>query len=814
MALIRGVARVTVDNPDADGMVTLQGLGRTWRWQEKDGSPGSRVVPTEQVWLYSVPISEAYRQRDAVAWSSGASYSPGQVVIANTVLSRCITAHTAGEANHPNSGDTAAAYWSRVAPPSEYIPELQGCGPRGYAVKADMVLADWTQGVGTWYLAQYGGTPQAQYLWWPGAGVDEYAQAYSTTYRYQDVALWLWRAGAPDGQVIPAYTLIALPGETTGYTWALYLPLNAQATDIKYPRLLYGPTGTTLDPAQHCVDEWQAPCMISTATQQAREEYLSISNPDGHLLIRYSEAPEGWLYRPTGGVTLPRSGLVVEPHGHAVAFNAAPITYPTESFCTPRVRLTVPAWITQTGCTYYQVAHEPGPEADGNLQAATNYVLTTTDAQRADGAEYWGKPLVKFVSDGYRQPVCYAVAELWPPTFSAARSEPVSLTGTGQTLWAEGHVDDTWRGATCRIGLRVAPADSVWKGNNKVSVDAGWAEGGGTTDPTVTASRQFTGYVTNQQRRKGSEELGFVEVELTCEDGIAARLLGKRFMWQHAAYGGLTTGTEVEYGEDTGREGEFAYYQRIPITAGDLVHHILNRAGVPDALIHSHIVNSTGSLAWHLPRAQRGGDLLWDFAADEEVVSALDKIAQAVYAYFGVDQNGTYGMWSRSVYGGTPDFVLDDDTTTEADFAYEVTSERGYDEFRNYVVAVVGQGANTSSWVAPTYPAATHTVTSDPDFIGEDWWEILLETDASGDYAAMLLAMQRYSELVKRRQVVRWSGPGRAALFPGHFVRVDSSGLDVPVGTVFRIVDKSWRVEQTSGEFTTNFIGVKEADPV
>jgi hypothetical protein len=821
MALIRGVAAVTLDNPDADGCLLLSGAGWTWRFAERDGDPTSRTLPTEQVWKYAVPLQEAhnYVTSGLPWWTSGAAYQKDTEVAYGTgnptPVYRCLAGHTAASENAPLLGADWQAYWSPFGGPTEYIPELHGCGPRGSALKQDMVLANWTQDYGTWYVAQAGGSPPAQYLWWPGAGADSYGQVVSVGTFYPQVALWLYRAGAPDGQVWPTFTVIAFQPATGPYIYALYLPLNAQATDLKYPRLLRAPRDTTLDPAQHTVEEWQSSSLQGNAgLGETQEEYLTLENTDGRLFFRTSGGGDAWTYKPAGGIELGPGTLLLEAYGHAVAFNAQQITFPTTSYATPRTGVAAPFWCNGTR-TYYHVGTDPGPY-DYSGAAQSNYVQVSPLTSPFLGDP---KPLIKFVSDGHHRPLCYAVAQVHPPVFTEGRSDPQALEGTGVTVSVSGRVDDTWRGATCEVVLRVDPDGYVLTGNNKVTVDTGWlvVEGTEATIATGAVERQFTGYMTRQERSRTADDLGKVTVKLHCEDGIASRLLGKKFMWQHAVYGGLSYGTDYyntdTEDEGTERYGKFAYHTNTKLPAGVVVRHILNRAGVPDALIADGVLNCTGNLALPLAGADQLGNLLFDFQADEEVVSALDKIAGVLGGYFGVGVDGKYGVFSRATYaaGDAVDWTLSDSTLTDADLIYEISAERGYDEFRNYVAAIVGQGASAATSITPVWRAGSHATTSDPDFMGDDWWEMILEADASGAAAAILLAQQRHAALLKRGQVLRWTTPGKPDLWPGHLVSVDAVGLDVTSGTVFRIVQKDWSIEPNSGEYVCNFLGVKES---
>jgi len=810
MALVRGVAAVTLDNPDADGRLELAGGGRTWRFVERESDPHARGGPQESVWSYAPSVADVHNGdcSGLPQWGSGAAYLVGDEVarINRFVGYRCLRAHTAASSNAPGTGADWAAYWTPLAGASELLADLHGCGPRGYADKADMLLANWTQQQGTWYLAQVGSSPPAQYLWWPGGGANTYGRVASVPNFYPHLALWLQRAGAPDGQVWPTYTLVCLRPATGDYWYALYLPLDTQATDLKYPRLLRAPANITFDPGEHTVEEFQGGNLAATGgLGEAREEYLAVENTDNHLFFRNSEGREAWSYAPMGGLELAPGPVLLEAYGHSLAFNLQPLRFPTAGYVTPRQRASTPAWVSADR-SYYLVNHDPGPY-DAWGTARNNFVSVQSQYAYGGGV---AKPLVKFVTDGYHRPVCYAVAEFHSPTFSAARSSPQALAGTGKTVSVSGRVDDTWRGATCEVVLRVEQGEYLLKGNEKMTVDAGWATGTTDTAVSTSTSRQFTGYVLSATREKRADEQGKVYLTLNAEDGIGARLKAKKYMWLQPVLGGLTVGQDF-----LGDDGKFLYHTSTKVPAGTIVRHLLNCAGVPDALIHSSILACTGALAWHLPAADRKGDLLLDYRADEEVLAVLDKIATLLGGYFGVDQNGTYTIAQRTAYaaGGAVDWTLDDDTATDADMVYEVSAERGFDEFRNYVACVVGQGDGAVSFATPLWPAPSHTLTSSRDFIGDDWWEILVETEASGASAAVLQAQQRYVEAYKRRHVLRWTTPGKHDLWPGDVVAVQASGLDVPSGTVFRLIEKNWRIEADSGDYRCDFLGVKEVEP-
>ncbi len=709
MALVRGAVSVTIDNPDADGIIALygQGYGYTWRFRSKD-DVGDRNLPLEPEWDYA----------------------------------------TGG---------------------AEYLPALKGCAPRGIAYRYDMNLGAWPQTHGVWREVVCASHPQKKFLWYANANPDEYGHITSSIEIGPNVAIWMFRSCPPDDQTQAAFTTVALFPAASGDSWMYYLPLNAQEEGWKFPRLLRVPRGTSLpvtDPDAYTVDEYQSGPL---AKGTAHDAVFTIQNTDGHLIACWSDTPEDWVYRPSGGIYLGGCDLAIQAQGHSLAFNAQPIRYPATAYARVRSKLTTPVWAAASH-SYYPLYYAPS-----GCTVATN----SADTDDSPSPLNPDRPWVKFTTNGQERPVAYAVKQWHTPEFTTARSSALNLDGPGVVLEARGSCNDSWRGSTCDLTLRVDPDQYLFKGNNKVTVDVGWTEAATPTSAPPPA-RQFTGYITSLSREKRADELGKVYLNLHCEDTIAARLQGKKYIRQQSAFA----------------------FQPLVST----FQYLLLCAGVPTTLIDTSLINPQDYV---LPIADRQGDLLFDFGSDTEIVSALDTIAEACGHYWGVTVAGTCFMARRPEYSGTPNFTLDASTVTETDLVYELSSERGDADFRNYMYVVAGQGAQAQAGWASDYD--THYGTGTPDYIGEDWWEVVVDPDSSAEQAgfrAMLLLRER----LKHRQIVKWETAGKNDLWPNHYVLVDAatSGIDVEAGTILRILQKDWSVVMGTGEYRCSFLAAKE----
>jgi len=733
MGLLQGICRVQINYQDADGMIAQygHGFGKTWKFD--DVKPG-------EIWHGN----RAQVQRTQV--------------------------------------------WDYAGGDCEVIPEIGGAAPRGVATPYNMTLDNWTVESGLWRDTVITGQADKDFLWYYDGNPDQSGVVTSVAEFWPNLAFYLRHYSMPYNQTEEVFISIIFYGNdgaderpkgSSGYYYAYYLPLFAPDT-FKYARLCRV-LATTFDARQalgqdglqvatDTIDEWQRGAMRPIGQQEASlADAFTVENTDGHLLLSWAEVNATWLWRPEGGVELERGKIGIAVQGHPVQVRVLPIEYPTSATLQPYSSLTIPYWMNETH-GYYFLGSRPTGTA----------ITVTGSGAAATNPDY---PKITFTGPKYKRAVCYAVYQLHDPEFTAARSTSEWLfdgseTGTRPVISAQGSVNNSWRGASCDLELRCGLDEFVWKGNEKVTVDVDWETVTTSYTPgdTFGTDRQFTGYIKEQHRERTPDDLAHVHLQLHCQDGIAARLDGKKKMANRAAAGGMDA---------------YIYLRHLLLCCGVAAANIdlseLISAGLPD--LDSGILE---------------GDLLFDYRPETEAVMALDEMARSLGMFFGVDNEGSYFVKERPEYvAGTSiiSFTLDDDTITTADFLYRVTAERGHDEFRNYILAICGQGAEVRNWLGVDW--TSHAITSATDFMGDDWWEVLVETDSTNP---ALIGQKRMDEVTKHCRIIGWESPGKADLWPDDFVKVQVAGLDVATDTVFKIIEKNWQINE-AGDYTSKFLG-------
>lgn len=687
------------------------------------------------------------------------------------------------ETKHENTFDRNApldAQWDYATGGTEYIPVLKACGPRGNVVKRNMVLSQWRQEAGTWAEWTPPGYPQAQYIGWYPSAAGQYGRVTYQSRTAMHFALWLQRNTPRWDETGDCYIGVLIGAGKDQYQYAYYLPLRS--TNYKYPRLLRAPAGTPFTMA-HTIDERQtSTAELSGLGGGGKEEVFILENTAGHLLMRWSGDNEPWVWWEPGGVYLGPRYLTVFVQGHGLSFCSAGITYPRTSTVTPYNSLTVPSWVNAT--------HEWGWLASGQNDMPQGGAVSVASSTAVDQAT--DKPVVTFTCAGRERPVCYAVFQTHSPTFTAANSSPYDITTDDasdcyKVLAASWYITDIGRNQRAELTIQANNAASeTWRGNQKVTLKAGVQTEADAGNPTLTT--QFVGYLKRFERIKDPDEQGVATWRWYVEDGIGARLEGKKFMLWHNAYGGWNSSS--------------AFVQ------------VLQRCGVPDALMDLDLpANTIGDgiggqtvNSATLPHGDRPGDLLFNFNHEEGAVAALDKMAKSIGCEFGYDApDGSYFVQEAvRTWDGTIDFTLSDDTTTETDLVRALTVERGNDEFRNHLALFGGQGQAAQGVYMNLRDSAY--LPGSALYVGEDWWDVQTEAEVANP---VLVAQRRFAEYVKRGIVLTWETHAKPTLFPNHHVLVDVDGMDVPVGSVFRIVDKRGDITM-DGDFRCTFTGVLE----
>ncbi len=770
-------------------------------FDDQQEQPYLRDVATKPTWSYTPSILYLNDGASLDDWVSSHAYAVGDLVhsTTNNEFYRCLVAHTSSSTWSPHS-TVGKQYWAPFLPPTGYMSSLQCVTMRGQAVPQDMDFyvsaADyhpWYKAQGTWAQVMPQRYPQHKYAWCV-AVVDGYSQLtlLSASARGLATHFDFGRYAPPINQVGPSMTRFLLfPLPTGSDNWMIELPWGSSNYAKNYPLLYRTPAGVYFSTHDYVVDEWQQGGMAETSNEAgAVWESLSVETLAGHLIIHSSRCSEPWIYYdPAHPVDFGTGTMQIRAYGHALAISAQQIRYPAEGYCIQREQINAPTYI----CADHYFTHQYSAPTGTTTTAYSAETGLTTSSVNPD------RTVVKLTSDTIRRPCVYNASVWYAPEFSSGRSDPKDYTDLGIVREITGHCDDTWRNATCDIRLRVPISSDVpgwseeekpgyWTGgsgfdplqnlaaNSKVVVSAGWQVTSG-TNITEDASLQFTGYLTDTVRSRQVDEQGYVEMRLSCRDLVGARLAGKHFMFQHACYAGL------------------------PVRA--CFDRFMNICGVPNALIDTSRMDDI-----NFPVADRQGLLLFKFSPDYEACSAMDDLMKSIGHVWGVACSGVVGGWKRSwAMTGEPDFTLSDTTITEADYLRTVDASRSDMDYRNYILAIVGQGSYQERMIVRDTNA--HSNPSGTDFIGDAWWDIESVPDQHPNKAAMI-AYLAAKERWQHRQMIRWSTQGKHDLWPDQWVRVAVDGLEVTNGTVFRITDKSWRLEPDTGLYITDFIGVRE----
>ena len=111
-----------------------------------------------------------------------------------------------------------------------------------------------------------------------------------------------------------------------------------------------------------------------------------------------------------------------------------------------------------------------------------------------------------------------------------------------------------------------------------------------------------------------------------------------------------------------------------------------------------------------------------------------------------------------------------------------IEAETEDEDFRNAVAVIDGLGSVLPEWDNDSIQAPANL-----RFIGDDWWHVEASRDEVSPWA---LAERLLAERLKTRKTVRWTRQARADLVPGMYVEVTVDNLDVPAGTVMRIINE------------------------
>ncbi|MBM3498126.1 MAG: hypothetical protein FJX74_05590 [Armatimonadetes bacterium] len=673
----------------------------------------------------------------------------------------------------------------------EVIPELNAVGPKGILRRDPMTLYSPQTDLGEWVPSNHESLSNCSNLWkeaYPlghpralclfyydsrgayDAEVGYFGEVTSRTDWPEDPGFRLEAYRYAPNPTLPnarySYVEVQLLGDSETGQWSLALPAAGVEGQARYPRL-----GWRLSPE----DEWQVlrefragPHETGALRQKPFEQVVLWEIIDGHLRVNVDGRPVVYCVpanlRVADGPLVAAGPVRLIVYGHAAMVNLSPIRYPDgrDSECAVKRAqyFAVDRTLFGGDPSLAAVAWQPA----GTSANAGASLTTVGDEDR------W-VPEVLFLSDDpYRRAIAYLHEMDFLPVVAEGESDPYETQGENVVVDAKGELTADWRDAECRLVLEL-DRDAVgdlpdWKGNNKLTVDAGWDDGA-----TTDVATQFTGYLAGSVHERPASHPHRALFVLNARDGF---LRLERKFWQYL--------------------GSFAGW-----TLEAAFTRVLNQCGVPDAKIAF-----TGDSDLVIPHAPRLAERRFDFPETTPVPRGLDRLVRACGYQWGVGRDGVWFCRPPIEYGGEPDFVLDDETAAAGDVTFALRAETvgaaaGGRGFVNSVFVRLDRGLEQDvSWWRD---AGSHQTPEAESFIGDDWWHVFVGYD---EQSAATLAERILADRLSRRKMLHFRCSGKPGLFPDHFVQVEATGIGVPSGSLFRIIRKRWQATH-QGDFTTEF---------
>jgi hypothetical protein len=655
----------------------------------------------------------------------------------------------------------------------ERIPALNGIAPIMTYTPADMDLGDWTVQSGMWRESHTSGNMRHKALEFydglPGRyGASAHGHLTSTADWAPNVDFIAVRMPQAPDETEPGTLELWFRGATAGdlycIGWPTAGPSGAYGTAQgrtgwqSHPYLMGKRTG---DSTWTLIDTLRSTTVPGEHGKTLLVQHHRIQYLDGTLLISTDGKGDPWAFSGTwmhssGDVTfaLDESApidLVIVGHTaligvYQLAAPASAVLYPSAFL----VRRTDPPAESNTP-NYRVVGTAP---AGTSITAAVDTHGTNSDAKR---------PALTFVSAGGKRPVLYGVQEYRTATVGSADSDPVTLTSgdaTFRTLSVRGHVDRRYQGATCEIEYTAIPGEVLneMRPNAKVVVGIGGQPVGGGAASYTT---HFTGYALPPTKTK---ERARSHGSVICEDMATARLAKKQLGW-FCSLGGWPVDDAFEY--------------------------ILNRAGVPSALISVDAGVSYAGMGalYYLPQGTRKGTQKLMFAPDKSVPSALDEICTLRNLRWGVTTGGVVFLAPAVAHvAGHYDVALGETDATNVAFRFR--HERSAREFRNLVQVMVGEGVEAAAGVlVDAYSWSDPTSTR---FVGDLWTRYIAASQA--DDLSSVIA-RAWDDLTYNDSVIQWTELDRPGIWPNAEVAVTvGNDMNIVAGSIYRVTSKAYTV--------------------
>jgi len=660
------------------------------------------------------------------------------------------------------------------------IPSLKAIGPRGYLDPQNMVLGT---GAGQWTITQEktgdstswnddampGRWPRITYLHMYDGTANAMGQVTSNSNFAPRWCACIYRYLPRSDTTLPTCDFsIKMHGLGTGYpSWRIVVP--TQGETAKYPYLIFDAFSTGQGKRVSYFDG-----DLTSGVDSAFQRWIIWCElTQNQWIIALSVNGNGintWTYTPPGTD-------VANPHLHDAATNETAIC--GDGKITVRTQgqqimaAVMPIYYPLFSEAYLKTAF-PLAAALGDVDRATDPPFTSAICLQptgtlvdvtcdVDGATNAVSPRLQFGYDSSytagantKRAIVGVTSVVMDAVIEAATHAPSPWVSTGKT--ALGPITytrrSTWKGNSMTAAFRDAAAAATWKGNEVVTLEAGYQTVAGTS-PTLR--KLLTAYLKAPKRERDSGGGLRGELKAVIE---ASDFAGSRMERRTCAFWPSL--------------GSFDF--------NTAVHLVGNRLGFLDA----NIVCSDAVGTLTLPYNQIIGDPALAYGATDRPADVLDAICKIMGRVWGINASGQLFTSAPPAYGGTPDFVLDSDTTTEADIIRYFESERDMAEFANSVYSITGpEGFRQFGWAQDT--ASQDTDTAD-DFVGDplQFAEIIEKAWA----AAATLATATLARRATFSHQLLWRPIKAQALDPGMFVKAQLDTSDVPTDSVFLLVEE------------------------
>lgn len=662
----------------------------------------------------------------------------------------------------------------------EYLSSFKGFAPRGSVALYDMLLTGSdtpasaaAEGTYYWDIAATNGglwddraTPSYygnRFLHMYSGGTDPTGKVTCSS-NIPPVWMGVFYAYAiPNGRVLPGQFSIEMQGAGAGYpSWRIVIPRgHGSSFECDSPYL-------SLDPYGNGNAQRVSVCNMRTAqASQGLTEYivlceLTLNQWIINISVNGKALEEPWVYTPPGCD-------VADPFLLDAVGNETPISQPGPIEVTTdgqQLMFALNSWQYPVFSTAYRRYYHAVDTRCGDVHRATApliadaYVVKPTGAEAnvevATGtANEVGVEVQAGLANQSVRPVCGVVSVVMDAIIGDVTTAPWTSTG-GSAL--DGKISytrrSTWKGNEVTATLRDPTGALTWKGNDVVTLSAAWQ----TTPAAPTLKKLFTGYLTGPTRRKeGSDDL---TVEIHAADFVGSRMKRKDMIFTRS-YGGVEVNTAI---------------QELGNRLGFTTDRIVCTDGVGVYLPHSQVIGEP-TLAW---------------GAGDKVDAALDAICKAVGMVWGIDVDGKLFVRYPVAYSGTPDFVLDNATVTEADEIWGWETEREMAEFATDVYAVSGaEGFRRFSWARNLLAQDTP---SNGAFIGDNFQFVEKIERAWVD--TQTIATATLGKRSQFEQVVTWKPVSAiATLDPGMICQSQLTGTQLTYNSLYLIIEERGEID-------------------